>query len=106
MTKVVAANAVAIGAAYSQASTFGPWQQAMTKLDAFVNGTDAVFQLLTDPTQQTWDNMNGDPAEEVLMRMGFNGRDPLPAFYAVRFKVWSGTLLAASGTIDFAAYAI
>lgn len=101
---IVAANGVPIGTDFTGASTFPPsgwWQTPANKLDAFVNKTDAVFQLLTE--QAGWQE---DTTEEVLMRMGFNGRDPLPLFYAVRFKVWSGTLLAASGSVDMAAYSV
>lgn len=104
MPSVFAANAVPIGPDYSAASTFpsvGFWQDTCNKLDAFVNGTDAVFQLLTE--QGGWTE---DIAQEVLMRMGFNGRDPLPVFYAVRFRVWPGTALASSGTVDMSAYSV
>ena len=104
MPTVFAANAVPIGADYSAPSTFPPqgwWTDPCNKLDAFVNGTDAVFQLLTE-----FGGWSEDVSQEVLMRQGFNGRDPLPPFYGVRFRVWPGTLLPLSGTIDMSAYSV
>lgn len=101
---VVSANGVPVTANFTGRATFptqGRWPVPMNKLDAFVNSTDVVFQLLTEETG--WQD---DQNLEVLMRMGFNSRDPLPPFYAVRFKVWSATLLASSGTIDVSAFQI
>lgn len=101
---VEAGNAVPVGASFTKVSTFGPWRDPKTKLDAFVNNTDVVFELMLDPSG--WQDAIGNPAQLVLMRMGFNGRDPLPPFYGVRFKVWSGTTLNPTGTVDFAAFAV
>ena len=100
-----AANAVPLSPTYTGQATFpaqGWFSSPMNKLDAFVNGTDAVVQLLTD--QSGWQD---DESQEILLRMGFNGRDPLPPFYAVRFRVWPLTLLPQTGgTIDLSVFSL
>ena len=84
---------------FTQLSTVPPIGKSslpFNKLSAFVNNTDAVMQLMTDPSGGWQD----DSGQEILLRIGFNARDPLPLFYAVRFKVWNGTLLGTTGTVD------
>jgi hypothetical protein len=73
----------------------GVFQTPWGYVDAFVNGTDVVCQISEDPTGVITD----DVTQEILLRVGFQSR-PLPPFYAIRFKVWSKTLLASTGTID------
>lgn len=93
-----AANGVAIAQGYTIAATFPPngkFSLPFHKLDAFVNGTDAIIQVLEEDTGWT-----EDPAQEILLRAGFNSREFMRGFLAVRFKVWNKTLLGTTGTVD------
>ena len=103
----VAANAVPIAQAWSGQATFpaqGVWSQGFRRLDVFANGTDAVVQFLEadDPAAGGWQD---DQTREVLCPMGFHSIpvESVP-FVAVRFKVWSGTLLPATGTVHMRAF--
>lgn len=101
----LAANAVPVGVNFAPPATFpqsGPAAYPYNKLSVFVNNTDVVVQLLLDPTGAFAD----DVSQEILLRMGFNSREPLPPFYQVRFKVWESTQLPQSGTVDMSMYQI
>lgn len=102
--KVFAQKAVAVQADFVAATTFPPqgwWRDPMNKLAVFVDSTDVVAQFLTE--QDGWQR---NQTEEVLFRAGWSGRDPLPLFYGVRFRIWDGTTFGPGGHIDVEAYAI
>jgi len=102
--KYFAAKGVAVLPGYSSPATFpsqGWWQVPMTKLDVFVDSTDVLAQLLTEPGG--WET---DQSAEILFRAGWSGRDPLPPFYAVRFRVWDQTTFSPGGHIDVEAYQV
>lgn len=98
-----AANAIPVAAGWTPQATF-LWSNGSApgakKLDAFVNHTDVVVQLLE--AGEAWED---DQTKEILLRQGFNSRETLTPFIGWRFKVWSGTLLSASGTVDVSALA-
>lgn len=66
-----------------------------------------VFTIDTDVLVQVLGNDPGGfqelESEQILLRQGFNARD-LPPFSQMRFKVWPGTILAGTGTIDVTAH--
>lgn len=103
--KYFAAKGVAVLPAYSSPATFptqGWFPAPLNKLAVFVDSTDVVAQLLTE-VPGGW---QADQNEEILFRAGWSGRDPLPQFYAVRFRVWEGTTFGPGGRIDVEAYSI
>lgn len=68
-----------------------PW----TAIDIYANGIDVVFEIQEDPTEGITDSADS----EVLCRNGFSSR-PMPAFYGIKFRVWTGTTLPTTGTAD------
>ena len=94
-----AANAVPITASYGGNSTFpaggGEFPWLFKKVDAFVNGTDAVCQR-----KEESGGWSDDVTTEGLLRMGFNSVEFETPFIAIRFKVLVGTLLSLAGTVD------
>lgn len=97
-----AANGIPIAAGYTLQSSFptqGKFARGFTKVDAFVIGTEAVFQLLeeNDPAAQGWQD---DRSQEMYMGNGFNSVPVETPFVAIRFRVFPGTLLASTGTIN------
>lgn len=90
-----AVNAVPIGTTWTEPATFRwPYGDKANKISGYINGTDAVVQILEDAG-----GFQEDQTREILLRQGFNSRD-FPPFVACRFKVWGSTQLASSGTID------
>lgn len=91
-----AANAIPVKTDWTTFPLNGTFQYPFNTLDAFVNGIDVICQISEADTG----TLEADQSKEILLRIGFQSR-PLPDFYAVRFKAWSGSAFPGPGTIDF-----
>ena len=97
---IYSANAVPVTPAFSAPATFSwPGNAGAVKISGYINGTDAVLQVLEEK-ETGWQD---DQSQEILLRQGFNTREFVTPIFKYRFKTWSGTTLATSGTIDIVA---